>query len=225
MSKKDIGEELPSNSMTKKIAPIRPTAGGERPEAPKRRARQQIVQASKRRKTFSQAIAGLLFNAVTRNIGEYIIHEVIVPTGKTMIEDLVKGSIEMILYNGETGRYSGKSRDAGTSKVSYGSYYRKEEDRRRPDRRPGRPGSHFNLEDIFFTGRDAGKDAAAVLDALCDELEEYSEVSVATYFELAGVDGATWTHNKWGWKDLSKAYCTHTRNGYMIVLPEPEELD
>lgn len=225
MPKKDIVEELPSNSMIKRVAPIRPTDGGEKIERPQRRVKRQIVQAQRRKKTLAESIAALFFNAVTRNIGEYIIHEVIVPTGKTMIEDLVKGTIEMVLYNGETKRYSGSSRDAGTSKVSYGSYYKRDEDRRGSVRRSRRPGSHFDLDNIFFTGRDAGKDAAAVLDALCDELEEYSEVSVATYFDLAGVDGATWTHNKWGWKDLSKAYCTHTRNGYMIVLPEPEELD
>lgn len=219
MTKKAIGEELPGNSMTKKVAPIRPERSGEKKDRPRKRTNRQIVQAHTRRRGFAESIAGLFFNAVTRNIGQYILNEVIVPTGKTMIEDLVKGSIDMLLYNGESKR---STRDAGTSTVSYGSYYKKKDDRKESSRRYGRPSARLNIEDIYFKRH---TDAEDVLTALCEKLEEYEEVSVADYMEMAGIDGATYTDDKWGWTDLEAARITHTRNGYMLLLPQPEELD
>lgn len=220
MTKKEIKvEELPNNSMTKKIGPIRPQSGGDvKPKV--RRRKRAIVQAQRRKRGLVGNVAAALFNDGSNSIGQYILNEVVIPTVKTMIEDGVKGAIDMVLYNGTGHRSSSRDRDSGNSRVSYGSYYKGGSERR--ERRGYGRGDRFNLNEIFFK---RGDDADDVLSALCDELEEYESVSVATFFDIAGINGATWTHNKWGWTDLSKAYCTHTRDGYMIVFPDPEELD
>jgi hypothetical protein len=136
---------------------------------------------------------------------------------------MVTSGIEMMLFGEAKSRGRSKGRDRDRSIVSYGSFYKdrdRDDDRRSPRRAVLR--DKFDLSDIYFDHHDQAEE---VLDELCERLEEYDEVTVADYFELAGISGATWAHNKYGWKDLRKAFNTHTRNGWSIVLPDPIELD
>jgi hypothetical protein len=224
MAKTENKDELPSNSRANRTAPIRPDTEGNDPKAIRPGRDKHIVPVSKgqvirTKKTIPQSIASALMGETMRNLSGYIMGEVIVPTAKSLIEDIIKNTLDQVLYGGENHRPSSRNTE---SKVSYGSYYNKRtNDRRELRTRAGRAGN-FNLDEVFFKRM---PEASDVLSAMCDLLEDYDEVTVADYFDLAGVEGATWTHNKWGWKDLKPAYCTHTRNGYAIVLPEPVELD
>jgi hypothetical protein len=213
-----VKEELPSNSRANRVAPLRPKNEGERPE---RKKAKRVVAAGGvvvGRKSLTKSVAGALAGETMRNLGSYILGDVIIPTTKSLIEDIIKNALDQILYPGDSRRQQSRNTD---SKVSYGKYFKSEDNRRTASPRSGRSGN-FDLDNIFFKRL---PDASDVLSAMCDQLEEYDEVTVADYFDMAGVDGATWTHNKWGWKDLTRAYCTHTRGGYAIVLPPPVELD
>jgi hypothetical protein len=217
MDKED--KELPSNSRANRVAPMRPEVG--LVKADKKKVRRVIAAGGvvRGKKTLARSIASGLAGETMRNLGSYILGDVIIPTTKSLIEDIIKNALDQILYPGESRRSQSRNTD---SKVSYGKYFKSEDNRR--DGRPhsgGRAGN-FDLDNIFFKRM---PDASDVLAAMCDQLDEYDEVTVADYFDMAGVEGATWTHNKWGWKDLGRAYCTHTRNGYAIVLPSPVELD
>ena len=229
MAKKnlEIDELYPSNSKTTRMAPIRPRSQRvEQEEIQPKRVVQKSIEgrATVKKKTMTESIAHTLLGEETKSVGAYILYDVLIPAAKTMIQDAFSSGIEMLLF-GETRPSSRKNRDGGT-KISYGSFYRghDRDDRREPDRKRGGVvrGGRFDLDDILF---DRPKDADDVLSDLCDLLEDYGQVSVADYFELAGVDGATWVHTKWGWEDLGRPYCTHTRGGYAIVLPKPIELD
>jgi hypothetical protein len=226
MSKRILKEELPSNSKSSRVVPIRPESkiqeeGALIPDKPARKAVRG--NAIIKKKTITQSIAKSLISEQTSGVAQYILYDVLIPAAKNLLNDMVTSGIEMLLF-GETksGRRS-KDRDKGRSIVSYGSYYkgRDRDDDRRESRRPSRR-DKFDLSDIYFRHHD---EAEEVLDELCERLEEFDQVSVADYFELAGIDGATWAHDKYGWDDLSKAYNTHTRNGWAIVLPDPIPLD
>lgn len=226
MAKVEITEDLPSNSKSSQIAPIR--EGKRRRKTvetieEKPRIRENMApraRALRKKKSFTQSIAEAFVGDNTQNVGSYILYEVLLPAAKETIQSMVTTGIEMILF-GEAGRGRSRDRDKERSRVSYTSYYKGERDR--DDRKPRvRSSDKFDLDDIYFRH---GDEADQVLEGLCDAVEEFDSVSVADYFDMAGISGSTWIHEKWGWNNLRRAYCTHTRNGYKIILPDPIELD
>lgn len=219
-------ERFPSNSKSKRVVPIREVVENEledtRPvSAEESRGRRRVrAKAIRQKRTFAQTIAEM-FVGEGRSIGDYILRDVLVPAAKSTINDMITTGIEMLLY-GDGGKPSSRSRDKRGTTVSYGSYYKSRDEREERHSRSVVRRGRFNLDEILFRDHNEAED---VLDGLCEALEEYDQVTVAEYFELAGIDGATWVHDKWGWTNLKKAYLTHTRGGYAIVLPEPVELD
>jgi hypothetical protein len=233
MAKKKQIEALPSNSNSSRVAPVRPEEPTETREErieeegalieepkPRRNVRGKVIQ---RKKTLTQSIAETLVGNGTNSVGGYIVNDVLIPALKNLISDAVTSGIEMVLYGETSGRKSrGGGRDRDKTVINYSGFSRRDRDDDRRERR--RPTYHgkFDLDEIYFKDH---VDAEEVLDELCDRLEEYEEVSVADYFELAGIDGVTHAHYKWGWTDLKRARNTHTRHGWAIILPEPEPLD
>lgn len=182
-------------------------------EKPKRLAQGKIIR---KKKSITRSIADTFFGESAKEVGSHILLEVLVPAFKNMVQDMVTQGIERFLY-GDDGGPSRRSRDRNETHVSYGKYYSKGDRSRRPSKRRG-----FELEEIYFP---RPKEANDVLEELCDQLENYEQVTVANYFELAGIDEIDWVHSKWGWSDLRRSRVIHTRNGWTIMFPEPEELD
>lgn len=213
--------EFPSNSNVNKIAPMREEPRVEEVLPPlkkeKRPRRTAPHKAVVRKKSFIQSIAQTLVGDSSENVGGYILHDVLIPAAKNTIQEMVQSGIEMLLF----GERRSKSRDrGGSTKISYGNYYRDREERRDRPRPSYR--NKFDLSEIFFK---RGDEADEVLSNLQHSLEEYEAVTVADFFDEANIDGASWAHHKWGWTDLRGAYCTHTRNGWQIIFPDPIELD
>jgi hypothetical protein len=221
----NLDSRLPPRSKAGKTALIRPEELGSKkmkPHMTSRKVKELGVQAVRKQVPLTRRIARSLLNEESRDIGSYILYDILIPAAKSMITESIQSGIEMLIY-GEAGQRQRPSRSRGGPTVSYGSFYQ------RQDRREDRPqkrfsNARFNLDEIIFKN---GSDCSDVLAALCDHIEEYEQVSVAEFYDYAGVEGATWTDHKWGWtgSELSDAYCTHTRGGYIIVLPEPKELE
>jgi hypothetical protein len=214
-------EAFPSNSNASKVAPIRPEYreedGANIVEEPQPITKTIKGRAIRRKKSLSRSIKETFINENSKNVGHYIVFEVLIPAAKNMIQEMFTQGIEMFLF-GESGGGRNRSKRMDKTIVSYGSMYRR--DSERPESRHSRR-DKFDLSEIFFK---RGDEANEVLEQLCDQLEKYDEVTVSDYFDFAGINGANWVHAKWGWTNLKRAYCTHTRNGYAIVLPDPEEL-
>lgn len=175
-----------------------------------------------KKKSFLQRMGETFLGEDTGNVGQYIIGEVLIPAAKSTIQDMVSGGIEMLLF-GESGGRSRSRRDRGKTVVSYGSYFKK--DRYDRDSRETRrvPGYHNRLEGIVFESRG---EAEIVLDGLVDLLDEYETVSIADFYELAGIENMIeFTDNGWGWQNLSRARVIHTRDGFEVEFPRPERLD
>lgn len=220
-TKKD--DHIPPRSKAAKTALLRPeNMGGVRKPPTQRKVKELGVQAVRKQVPLTRRIARSLLNEESRDIGSYILYDILIPAAKSMITESIQSGIEMLIY-GEAGQRRRPSHGRGGPTVSYGSFYQ------RNDRRDERPqkrfsNARFHLDEIIFKN---GSDCSDVLAALCDHIEEYEQVSVAEFYDYAGVEGASWTDHKWGWtgSELSDAYCTHTRGGYVIVLPEPKELE
>ena len=147
------------------------------------------------------------------NVKSYVLMDVIIPTIKNTIVDIVTDSIRMI-FLGESGR---KRKSVSGSKVSYRSYY---DDPRDSDRynRPVTRAAGLNLDDIILETR---ADAELVLDQMQNIIDEYGHVTVSDLYDMVDLT-APYTGNRYGWTRLGSAEPVRTRDGdYVLRLPRP----
>ena len=150
----------------------------------------------------------------TSNVKSYILQDVIIPAAKRILDDVIVGSLRMFLY-GDRGGSGGGGR-TNASKVSYRSYYERENDRRR-ESTPSRVRSGFDCNNISFETRG---DAEAVLNEMENCIEQYDMVSVADLYDLADVSITNPSANRYGWTNLATAQIVRERDGgYIIKLP------
>lgn len=167
-----------------------------------------------KKKSGISKVANALISEDANNVKSYILMDVLIPSLKKAVSDIITNGIEMLLY-GET---SGKRRDRA-DKVSYGSYYSKDRDRDMRDRYRSR--STYEYDDIVL---DTRGEVERVIDRLEDSLEEYGTVSVGDLYDLVGITGS-YTDYKYGWTDLRSARAERVRDGYLIKLPRALPLD
>lgn len=144
----------------------------------------------------------------TANVKSYILFDVIVPTLKKFIDDIVSDGIHMLLY-GESGDIKKKS--SYSSKISYGRYY---EEREKPSYNRLKP--QYELDDIILDSRGEAEEVLRQLDEL---IEMYDMVSVADLYDLLGIS-CNYTDNNYGWENIRNAKIIRVRDGYLLNLPK-----
>lgn len=173
------------------------------------------------KKSLGKRISKSLFGDDTRGVGSYILYDVLIPAGKSMITEMVGGGIEMLVYGERQGRRT--SRDRGTSYVSYdkASYRngREREGRERDTSRSAR--ARHDFDDILIETRGEAED---ILSHLVDFCQDYGQATVADFYDLAGIE-SKFTDNKYGWVDLRGTTITHVRGGYLLNLPKTQQVD
>lgn len=174
-----------------------------------------VTNATKKRKKRGiQKFLGAFFTENPSDIRNSILTDVIVPGIKKAIDD----AIHTILYPGTKGRSS----SSPASKISYRSYYDYKEPSPYSDRAPVR--TVMDYDDVIFESRG---DAELVLAAMEDIIRTYSVVSIAQFYELAKIpEEASWTNNRYGWKDISSARVMAIgRDEYIIRFPKAMPID
>jgi hypothetical protein len=171
-----------------------------------------------RKKSFWRKLKDGFLGEDVGSVGSYIIYDVLIPAAKDTLEDLVKGSIEVLLRGEVKG--SRTRRDGGRSYVSYSNYYKSD------DRSSRRDTSYVNrarhdFSDIILKSRG---EAEEVLSQLVDMVEDYGMASIADLYQMVGVP-TNFTDNKYGWDNLSSASVSRVRDGYMLDLPKAILLD
>ena len=74
-----------------------------------------------------------------------------------------------------------------------------------------------SFDDVYFDSRG---EAELVRDGMLEALDVYKQVTVADFYDLAGVT-TEFTDNKFGWVDLRGIEVRRSpRYGYYIVLPK-----
>lgn len=169
-----------------------------------------VVKAKKKNSFLSMFIPGDILD-----LKEYMLQEVFVPAIKNAIED----GISMML-RGETSRSSRRS--TGASRVSYRSYYEREERERDRDRDRGssRAGG-YSYDEIILETR---AEALDVLTRLEEIVDMYDSASVADLYDLVGMTGQH-TDNKYGWTDVRSADTVRVRDGYLLKMPRAKPID
>lgn len=155
-------------------------------------------------------IANAFISEEASNVKSYIFADVLIPTIKKTVADIISDSVNMIFF-GESGRSN--RRNTPSSKVSYRDYYERRDEPR--NYTSGRR-SVYNYDDIIVATRG---EAENVIENLLDIIEEYGMVSVADLYDLVGITGQ-YTDHKYGWTNLRNADYVRVRDGYLLKLPK-----
>ncbi len=181
-------------------------------QRPEKRIEKVVSGTAKtKKKSDIQKFADVFISDDVNKVKTYILSDVLIPAIKKAISDIVTTGIDMLLY-GETGK---AKKNSSASKVSYRSYYERENDRNRSYGLSARK-SNFDYDDIIFPSRG---DAEAVLDAMDEIISQYDAVSVLDLYDMADVPTNNYTLNRYGWTDIEGASVIRVRDGYTLKLP------
>lgn len=174
-------------------------------------------KVSTKKKNGLQKFAGNIISEDVKNIKDYVFLDVLIPTFKKAISDIVTNGIDIILY----GESRGQNRRNIGDRVSYRTYY---DDARRNSaiQRPIERASNYSYDDLIFSSR---QDAQAVLNQMLDIIDRYSFARVSDLMELAGVSGNPYTDNSYGWNSLNTAEIIRSRDGWIIKFPKAIPLE
>lgn len=146
-----------------------------------------------------------------QNVKSYVLTDILVPSAKKLVSEIV----DTILF----GESTGGRRRSSSEYISYNKYSDKRDDRRYSE---SRSRVTLDFDDIVF---DNMREAEEVLERMDELLANYGVVSVADFYDLAGITG-DYTYNKYGWTNLRSAVPVRLRDGgYIIKLPRATLID
>lgn len=202
---------LPDNSHVNKNKSTN-TLGNNAPAEKKensdeKRAEKVVTGKVKTKPNAKRKLTDIFISEDVTNVKNYILLDVIVPSVKKAIYDLIVGTLDISLYGGK-----GSGKRPTADKISYRDYNSMS---RRDDRPAVSSRSTYSYDDIIIETRG---EAEAVLSRMDDIMEEYGIVRVADLYELVGVTG-DYTDNKYGWTNIRNAKIVRTYDGYKIEMP------
>lgn len=180
------------------------------------------------------------FKSTLSKIKDWVLNDVLIPTAKDVISNVISNSTDMILYRNEGGRRRRSSSGSYASCYRRGSDRDRDRDRDRRDRdkeRSRRRGSN-DWEDIFLPKYDedgeilwSRTDAEKVISDLGDTAVDYGRATVADLYDLVGIT-ASHTDEKRGWYKgelrgacVRKGYDSKYGDGWLICTPDPQPFD
>lgn len=146
-----------------------------------------------------------------RTVSEYVVKDILIPSAKRTLGEMLNNGIDMMLY----GEVKPKRRSTSSSRVSYASYYDRDDRTIRRDSNIGR--ARTSTHDVLLETR---VEAEEVLNTLDDLIDQYGVVSVADLYDLVGLTSTNYTDNKYGWTDLRHAEVRRDRDGYLLRMPK-----
>lgn len=186
------------------------------------------------KRPFIHRVAAAMFGRdKMHNIGDYITHEVVVPTFKEMISTSLHTGIDMVLHrdgtrhrgawNQPTYHRSGTTYYGGRNYTTYNqptTYF--QSPRTQATQQSTRYAQQHaptddlaDIQDRVVNNREA---LVAILENLRDEIAIYKYVTLADYYDLAGLP-SVFTDQQVGWRDLSGASIRPVRGGWILDLP------
>lgn len=160
-----------------------------------------------KKKNGMEKLARIFMPDDVQDVKSYIIMDVLVPMVKDAAIDILK-----TLFYGEAG--AGK-KNSTASKISYRSYYEKENDRKRNYGQSAmKPG--YSYDDIILDSRGEAEEVILRMEEL---IATYQMASVADLYDLVGITG-NYTDNNYGWTDIRNASVVRVRDGYLLKFPK-----
>lgn len=166
----------------------------------------------KTKKNNARKLTNVFITEDAANVKNYVLFDVIVPSIKKALYDLVVGALDMTLFGGRGGESNYKR--SISDKISYKDY---NSISKRNERSYGNTitTSGYSYDDIVLETRG---EAESVLSRMDEIIDEYDSVRVADLYDLVGITG-DYTDNKYGWTNIRNARVVRTRDGYKIEMP------
>lgn len=186
-------------------------------EEPKEERREvsKVISGSVRSKERSvvNKAARAMFTDDVKSIKDYILMDVLIPTIKDAISQIIKNGSDMLIF-GDV-RPGSNQRNAGY-KYHGISTLNNSPKRQASNRRVTRD---FR-EEIFETRADAEE----VLSQMNELIEHYGNASVSDFYSAIG-ETPKYTDRKWGWTSLEGVGVRMAYGGFIIEMPRAEELE
>lgn len=147
-----------------------------------------------------------------KDLKEYIIMDVVIPTVKKAVVEAITTAADMIFYGG-------KGASKRTTNAGYVSYDRFST--RREEQAPARAYKTYSYDNVTISSRG---EAEMVLREMRNLINRYNMVRVADFYDLVGITG-DYTDCKYGWTDLRDAEVVRKYDGYTITLPRAFPID
>lgn len=169
-----------------------------------------VTKARVKRESTAKKVVGEIIREDAKSVGETVLWDVIIPTVKNLISDMVTRGIESMLYGGDT--------RPSRSRSGYSDYsgYSRPKDRRDRSARHAEP----DRNEIIF---DTRSDANDVIDRMSDLIDQYGQVSLADLNALIGAS-SNFIDDNWGWTDMGSFNVRQVRDGFMLTHDEPQSL-
>lgn len=154
-----------------------------------------------------------------QSIGDWVLQEVIVPSVKNLISDMVKGTTDRALYGTSRARRR-EVGDRGSLRTRYDRMSDEPEPRRmlsREDR------ARHNFDQVVLESR---SEADRVIDQMISRARKFNVVTVSDLYDFVGVTGSYADRNHgWTAERLERyADVRQVRGGFLLDLPETEPI-
>lgn len=200
--------------------PVSPMGKPAAPPEPKKVTRVVSGEVQRRRTPLSKRIKEMFVGGDLNSVGQYVVLEIVVPTVKDMITDIVSQSIEQFMYGGSrsAARRQASSRVGTVAYTAYNRVQAAAAQRPNPSVTVSRQArASHNFDEIIIASR---AEAEEVIDQLIAYIGQYGQATVADLYDLVGVTGE-YTDDQWGWPDIQGMGVTPARGGYLLDLPQP----
>lgn len=168
------------------------------------------VPAQIKKESFLHSLKREIISDESRTIGDYVLHDVLVPSFKRTIVDIV-----CMIFGDSRGGARRVSSNA--AKVSYSGYY---DDRNQNYARAQT--SKFDYDEIMYNTRG---DAELVIQRMFELLNDYGRVTVNDLYDLSGITTSNYQTNKYGWTNLGNPEARSVYGGWVIAyLPKPKPI-
>lgn len=187
----------------------------------KEQRREKVVtgNVTEKKKSELQKFGDAFIAEDAKNVKSYLITDVVLPALKDLLVDFFTKGIRMAVY-GDGGR-GGRDDGIRASRVSYSSISSPRSQNARRDRNPVRDSNMANYNQVYFDNRG---DAEEVLDTMRDCIDQYQFVTVAAFYDFAGIESKH-TDENYGWTNLASAKVIRARDGYKIDFPRAIPID
>lgn len=215
-------DDFPGNSHDMRRAEA--TRSKTEPTAKPKKPVEPVAKGTLRKKTLGQKFTEVFIGGDAKGVFEYIVADVLIPALKDVIVESVTQGIERTLFGDSRGRrsspyrYGGSTNYTNYSRSSYNQPQPRRDEPNRYNRQPRR--SSAACPEITVRTR---QEADHVIESMYNLLSEYNRVTVNELYEIVGLTGEYTDHN-WGWYDLGGNDVRRVPDGYLIVLPNPEQL-
>lgn len=165
-----------------------------------------------------------------RSVGLYLLFDVIVPSSRDLLFDLIKEGGHRAIY-GDSSRRSTSSeptRIVGSSRIRSTNYNTMSatstNGRTAGDTAlSSRERTMFDFSNLVIPERDI---AEMIVERMTDAVEEFGTVSVADFYDLLEITGTGFTDQTFGWTAATfrNVSARKVRDGFIIDLPTPTQL-